>query len=297
MKKKEGMVMKIKEKIKQKTVVAAMSFLLMACGSVETQSPLEEEESNNSSNNSEYSPYINSDSLYLRGSVSSGFDITVDGINYQDSESYYTEQIDKLEQEKIFEGYEGYTLTFDAEVGLTDLKNGMTVFAEAMGNEGYASETIIVADGTFKMEFPQDAGGDYKIRANKRIGVILSNGIETIYWCWNFSANDQMTLRPDSRPIILKQFETRLTKYQCKGRKSNSLSIPKNPSMVVVNDQPAQQAQIDHWNDQWEEEVVGNLDEHKITQEQIDVWNQEWEEEVMGVEVDVDVDVDAEMDL
>lgn len=299
-----------------KILFTALSFLFLGCG-VEIQNPEDQElgtddqttnyTTNNTTNNTTnentendtgYEPYREDQPLYIRGSVSSGFNITVDGIRYDDSESYYTDQIERLEQEKIIEGYEGYELTFDAEVGLTDLKNGMTVFAEALGNEGYASETIVVADGTFKMQFPEDAAGDYRVRANKRIGVILRNEFETIYWCWNFSANRQLSLYPDSKPVILRNFDTRLTKYQCQARKTNALSIPKNPSRVVISDQPAQQAQIDAWDDEWEEEIVGNNDSEIITQEQIDAWDKEWQEQVVGVTEEIEeIEIEVEEEI
>lgn len=220
--------------------------------------------------------------VYLKGSVSAGFNITVDGQTYEDSEDFYTKQIDALEAEKDANGYADYSLTFDARLGLTDLKDGMTVQAEGIGEEGYAGETIVVNDGTFEIRFPPEADGEtLNIRANKRIGVILRNGNETIYWCYNFLANKETEIGLDKKPIILRHFKTRLTKYKCAGRQANPLSIPKNASNVVIADKPSQPAQIESWNDQWQEEVVDNNDQ-PITQAQIDAWNQEWNDKVVG---------------
>lgn len=257
-------------------------ILITSCGAqIETYSDQQQEQQQESSETvTETVYYDESAPLALRGSVSSAFTIYVDGIQYDDSESYYTDQLGRLEQEKYDEGYEDYQMTFDAEIGLTDLKNGMTVFAEALGDEGYAGETIVVADGTFELNFPNNAEGDYKLRATKRIGVILTNQYETIHWCWNFSATKEITLTRDSKPTILRDFKSYLTRYKCESYKHNQgVSIRQPVSNVVRNDQPPQQAQIDEWDRQWQEEVVGTVE--APTQEQYDEWDRQWQEEVI----------------
>lgn len=192
--------------------------------------------------------------VFLKGSISSGFHMTVDGTTYADSEDFYSQKIDVLEAEKIESGYEDYEMTFDAELGLTDLKNGMTVFAETAGDSGWSAETIVVSNGTFGLEFPDAvAGNKFQVRANKRIGVILVNGTEKIYWCYNFSATQETKLTRESLPVLMRHFTTRLTKYKCQGGRSNSLSIPKSTSDVVPDGANPTQAQLDKWDEEWDE--------------------------------------------
>jgi hypothetical protein len=204
--------------------------------------------------------------IYLQGSVSSGFSITVNGQSYLDSEDFYTQQLDALEAEKA-EKYPGYELMFDADLGLNDLKNGMTIYAEGIGDTGYAGETIVVNDGTFEIKFPSKAEGEtINVRANKRIGITLEGRDgDLIYWCYNFSAILETTISAKNKPIILRHFDTRLTKYKCTGRRSNPLSIPMNESSVSVNQvddgKAPTQAQLDEWDREWEEEVVGNKED------------------------------------
>lgn len=262
-------------------------LLVTGCG-IELQQPTEEtinqptetvEEPEEVINYSEPQP------IYLKGSVSSAFNITVDGQNYTDSEDFYTQQLDVLTSEKEANGYADYKLTFDAQLGLNDLKDGMTLQAEGIGDTGYAGETIIINDGTFELRFPSEAEDEIlNIRATKRIGVILtSTKGENIYWCYNFYAKKEIELKANGKPIILRHFETKLTKYKCEGRKTSSLSIPKNASNVVIADKPSQPAQIESWDDQWQDEVI-DIDDKAPTQEELDAWDKEWNEVVLGAE-------------
>jgi hypothetical protein len=278
-----------------KTLILTLVLLVTGCGTYVESEQDEQKQEVKEATEAEVL-YDENIPLYLSGSISSAFSIAVDGIRYEDSESYYTDQLGRLEQEKIDDGYEDYKMNFDAEIGLTDLKNGMTVFAEALGDEGYAGETVVAADGTFRLTFPADAAGEYKLRATKRIGVILTNGVETINWCWNFSASREINLDQDSKPAIMRDFKTHITRYKCESlRTNNGVSIRKPASNVVVNDQPSPQAQIDAWNQQWEEEVVGPAEE-VVSQKQIDAWNQQWEEEVVGSEIEIDIEADIEVE-
>jgi hypothetical protein len=164
----------------------------------------------------------------VKGYVSSAFDLTVDGKNYADSEDFYSEQLETLEQQKNDGGYDDYVLSFEAEVGLGELKNGMDVFVVATAEQGFAGETGILYDGTFQVNMPGDAIGDsFQVRANKRIGVILTNSEgNQIRWCYNFYGSQKFTLEENPKPIILRHFFTKLTKYRCSDSKASALEIP-----------------------------------------------------------------------
>jgi len=173
------------------------------------------------------------ETISLRGYVSAAFAITVDGELYSDSEDFYSQQVDSLHAEMIEDGYKGYDLYLDAQLGLKDLKRNMRVYAVSEGDEGYAAEEVIDYEGKFSIKFPSDAkGSDLLIRANKRIGVRLVKGDETIRWCYNFSARKEVVL--GDKPIILRDFFTKLTKYKCKAESGNdTLRIPGLPGVFV----------------------------------------------------------------
>lgn len=221
--------------------------------------------------------------VFLRGYLSSSFSISVDGQNFEDSEDFYSAQIENLEAEKLVQGYDDYDLTVTGRLGLADLKYGMSVYVESAGESGYGKETVVVADGTFEIQFPPEASGDtFQIRANKRIGVTLTNDEgDVVKWCYNFYARKVTEVTHGSKPVILREFFTKLTKYDCQTakKKDGSLGIPKHVSEVVPKDKASTEAQNDQWDQEWEDDVATKKGKHKEpTQEQIDQWDQEWED-------------------
>ena len=174
------------------------------------------------------------DTQVLKGYVSSAFDITVDGENYKDSEDFYSKEIDTLQTQADAAGYADWALTFDAKIGLDDLRDGMKVFVISSSVKGYAAQVGVDAGGRFNVTFPATENAKYQIRAVKRINVILKNPDTTatnkkVVWCYNFSANAQdveMGSATGETPIILNTFTTELTKYECSNSQTTGISIP-----------------------------------------------------------------------
>lgn len=194
---------------------------LVACGQVpttETQATVakteakDPEEKQVTELKSEYQ-----EQAYLTGYLANAFDVVVDGQRYADTEDYYTRKLEQLTAEADDSGYEGWTLSFDAEIGLEDLKYGMTVFASASGNRGYAGQVPMEFNGSFTMEIPDNSrNAVYSVRANKKVNVTLTppeSGEKPVRWCYNFSA--QLTGVTLGAPVILNSFQSRLTKYAC----------------------------------------------------------------------------------
>lgn len=188
---------------------------------------------------------------YVKGYISSAFDLTVDDAKYADSEDFYTQQLDRLQEEAVVAGYDGWALKFDAEIGLVDLKSGMQVFVVATTKTGYAGETKVLQNGTFSVHFPTDGNESrYKIRAVKRINVELTNPdtkaeVKKVKWCYNFSANEQdVTIDEQQHPIILDTFYTRITKYACSVVSGGGIAIPTNPTAPVADAAPAASADV-----------------------------------------------------
>lgn len=173
--------------------------------------------------------------INFSGYLLSAFDITVDGTHYYDSEDFYTRKLDELEAMKVEAGYPNYKVTFDASIGLDDLKVGMSVYIIPDKKRGYAAEARIGSDGSFSVNFPAEAAGDnVRVRANKRVNVILNGpNKEVVNWCWNFSAMEKsVAVEHGGKPVILDTFETKVTKYKCIAPEQTGISIPKKADEI-----------------------------------------------------------------
>ena len=215
------------------TILMVMALVMVSCGMPPTSeekaaADKEAADKATAAANAEQFP----EGIQFIGYVSPAFDVTVDGKQYLDTEDFYTQQVDKLKQEALDSGYEGWTLDFDAEIGLDDLKAGMKVYIAPTGNRGFAGETEIKYDGSFKMDFPKEAvDAAYKVRAVKRVTVTLTNNADTNQvdrWCYTFNAVDQMvTLSQHDSPVILNNFVTHVTSYKCSTESAGGISISK----------------------------------------------------------------------
>lgn len=165
----------------------------------------------------------------VRGSVSPAFELTVNGESYSDIEDYFTKESARLPDKVTDAGYEGYKVRFDAAIGYSDLTNGMTVFISGKEKRGFQTKTLIAKNDTFAAKLPVEAAGDtYQIKASKRISVILTKGTEVKKFCYNFAAVDlEVPYEMIDRPIILSNFKSTLTSYECKqDAGSDSLRVP-----------------------------------------------------------------------
>ncbi len=210
-----------------------LSIFLSSCGKeVETKG-----ESQSSPTETKAEPKA-ATAITFRGFVAKAFELEVDGLTYTDMEDFYTQELSRLPAKVKEAGYgDDYAVRFEAELGLQDLWYGMAVYISTASATGYLGETVVQNDGQFLVELPQDAVNDtYRVRANKRINVVLTKGTEQIRNCYNFSAIDlSVPLKESSKPIILNKFSTSLTKYECERTNSNGgLSIPKNPVQAKV---------------------------------------------------------------
>ena len=217
-----------------KTLITASLIMALttACGDIPTT---ETEGTTTSSNYDDDAEYDDETPVDIRGYISPAFDVIVDGKQYGDSEDFYSEKLAALKAEAKNAGYEGWTMTLSAAIGLDDLSDGMTVFIAATGNRGYASETYLDTDGRFTFHIPvADQKYKYNIRANKRIGLKLTPPVdkvtgyqaESISWCYNFSAelHDVVT---DGESMILNSFSTKITQYKCQSNSENGgIHIP-----------------------------------------------------------------------
>jgi hypothetical protein len=171
-------------------------------------------------------------SFVISGYVLNAFEVTVDGEVYQDLEDFYTRETGRLSQRVRDAGYdETWTARFEAEVGFADLWNGMSVYIAPVQKRGYQARTYVDSNGGFSALFPPKAADDeYRIRANKRISVTISNGSETKMLCYNFSAIEKSARFSDKdKPVVLDSFRTTLTSYECRADEESGIIVPENP--------------------------------------------------------------------
>jgi len=169
----------------------------------------------------------------------SPLNISVNGKQYKDSEDFYTQELARLQQQ-VKKEYPQHTLAFDAAVGLKNFKTGMYVFLAAASDSGIASESYVDSSGKFSFAIGSevDNKSQYLLRATKRIGLRLTKGTEVIAWCYNMYAEKEIAL--ESSPVILRNFETVVTEYQC-SEPSEGISLPTNESEKdIVTDMDAQ---------------------------------------------------------
>ncbi len=169
------------------------------------------------------------DVVMFLGYVVNAFEVTVDDKIYGDMEEFYTEELKSLPAKVAVAGYdESYDVQFDAEIGFQDLWRDMTVYIAPVNNRGYQGQTKVGRDGKFQLSLPKQAlDEEYRLRANKRITVNITKENERNTICYNFSAVEKSALfTEEEKPIVLDQFTTKVTAYDCAVDEEDGLSIP-----------------------------------------------------------------------
>lgn len=209
--------------------VIAFSTCLGACG--DTGIPLVDGSSSSDSSTQigpDYTTSYEGPTLGFSGYVASAFSLSVDGVDYFDMEDFYTTELANLPDKVAAAGYEGYEVQFDAQIGLSDLWHNMAVYVAPEQDTGYQGSAYVEQSGQFTVDLPVEADGSfYKVRANKRINVILRRDSEVLTFCYNFSAIEKSVLLSSTEhPIILDNFTTHLTSYECAPASTGEMSLP-----------------------------------------------------------------------
>lgn len=169
-----------------------------------------------------------SGNVTFNGSVVSAFAITVDGVRYDDSEDFYTQEVQRLPAKVAAAGYPNWETSFDAVLGFNDLAHDMMVYIAPTEKRGYSGQAAVGADAKFRVELPADAtDSSYNVRAVKRVNVILSKDGQTKRFCYNFSAVDKnVPFNEQDKPIMLDNFVSKLTLYACETKQEDGIVIP-----------------------------------------------------------------------
>jgi predicted small lipoprotein YifL len=141
------------------TTIISLVFTLVACGQQPNYSEptLTDKQDKKAENTDTQENKKTNDVLPpqgIDGYISNAFDLTVDGERYTDSEDFYTKELDRLTESAVEAGYEDWNLDFDAQIGLVDLKYGMTVFVGSPSRKGFAGQTTVASDASFHVHVP-----------------------------------------------------------------------------------------------------------------------------------------------
>ncbi len=170
-----------------------------------------------------------SETVTFSGYVNGIFEVTVDGIDYDSLEDFYNQELAVLPQKVKKAGYDtSYAVKFDAKLGYKDFWKDMDVYISPVTNRGYQGHDTLDKDGQFGIVLPAAAQDkNYKVKANKRISVILTSKNDTKELCYNFYAVERnIAFSQVADPIILTNFSTELTSYGCSQAKTGGIAIP-----------------------------------------------------------------------
>jgi hypothetical protein len=174
----------------------------------------------------------------LRGSVTSAFEVVVNGVEYPDLEAFYSEEVLRLRE---YAKQNGIAAELEAVMGMDDFHQKMTIFVSSSDKRGYQSKASSNSDGSFEVSFPIEAKNDtFKLKANKRIAVTLIENNKRNKICYNFSAVEaNVSFADESSPIILNEFVSTVTNYECTDEATGSLQLPSSTPQVSPSPSPS----------------------------------------------------------
>ena len=153
---------------------------------------------------------------YLRGFLTSAFRISIDGVFYENSEEAYTSQLANLLYEIKVAGLAGYSLRYDAQLGLSDMAHNTRVFLQGDRGAGFSTAADVDQSGAFSISIPDGFGADkFEVKTAKRIAITLASpgGRQELKWCFNlFGFANDATL---DKPVTINTYYTQITSYEC----------------------------------------------------------------------------------
>lgn len=162
---------------------------------------------------------------HLKGSAQYAFNLSVDGQEFTDIEDYYTQQVDLLQSKVLEAGYDVDRVEFAGKLGFSDFIKDMSVFVVSSANT--QGKGVVDSQGNFSISVPnpnQLPLVTFKVRAQKRVQLILiKNEMVSKKLCYNFSAVDMDVIE---NPILLSNFKTDLTMYDCSQDKPSGMNVP-----------------------------------------------------------------------
>ena len=135
--------------------------------------------------------------------------VTVDGVNYENSEDFYSTKLDELK--KRF----GDDVVLEATVGFSDITNNNKAYITGTIPNS-ESKTADFYSGTARLVLDSCETKDFIIKTSKRINLKTKD----TYFCFNLMAEGLVKSEFTDNYMTLNNFTTNITSYRCSDTKS-----------------------------------------------------------------------------
>lgn len=162
--------------------------------------------------------------VIFKGSVNSGFEIIVEGIEFFDTEAFYTSFIDKLVKPKYPELID-WDIDLKGDYNMSSFGSKVPVY---MASEKNTFQGKTDSHGVFQIEIPSDSQNQtYRVRIVVRISLSLSKeGQDDQQFCYILhSLVDDVKISDKQESLVFTNYSTQLNKYKC-GSGSEGIEIP-----------------------------------------------------------------------
>lgn len=168
--------------------------------------------------------------IEFSGYVQRAFEITVEGVTFNDTEDFYTNFVDDLilSDDRYAEALADAEITIEGEYSVEKFGSSSRVFMSSQQGDGHIYESTTNNQAKFTIEVDVSATDEvFKARVINRIGlnVAYEDGTEERF-CYILHANrSSISVTETSKPIIFDDFKTQLNSYNCE-EAASKIEIP-----------------------------------------------------------------------
>lgn len=208
-------------KIFTKLIYSFLVITHMACGSFHSSN---EKNPESSETQTDLLP------IEFSGFIQRAFPISVEGIQFSDSEHFYTNFIDELilSNPEYSDSLADAIISVEGEYSLNRFGSFADVFMSTEQREGHIYQSKTDRDAKFSIEvMPESIDETFKARVVTRIGLLIEfPDQKTHHYCYIIhSIIEGLKVNEYSKPIIFDEFHTQLNTYQCKERKGLEIDL------------------------------------------------------------------------
>lgn len=168
--------------------------------------------------------------LHFEGYVQTAFEITVDGVEFRDTEHFYS----RFREDLIIPNHPELAeaeIEVLGEYGHNKFGTDSSVYMAPMGNEGH--QFYGTTDNVRHFNIDVNKAGDnaeYRAKIMLRIGLVI-DGITSCYLLHSTMEGIKFV---SDKPIIFDTFNTQLNKWQCSPNETTPIEIEKPPVVEEV---------------------------------------------------------------
>jgi len=192
----------------------AITSTLLGCDQIEDKE--------NDKNSADKVPVVLPDILDFHGYVQTAFKLNIDGVDFNDSEHFYT----NFRKDLVIKNRPDLVdadIEILGEYGHTTFGTGAPVFIAPMNDLGHLFESRTDTERHFKLsvnkdEYLLDSSTQYKSKIMLRIGLVIDGAKSCLLL---HSTKDNIVFE-EKRPIIFDTFTTQLNEWECDSETMNS---------------------------------------------------------------------------